>query len=66
MSPNGARNEHLTPFGFTHAAGSREAAALADFAFFDECYVNVLLPAWYYCLCLRKACRLAQGEDQGR
>jgi hypothetical protein len=50
MSPNGARNDHLTPFGFTHAAGSREAAALADFAFFGECYVNVLLPAWYYCL----------------
>ena len=50
MSPNGARNEHLTPFGFAHAAGSREAAALADFAFFGECYVNVHLPAWYYCL----------------
>jgi hypothetical protein len=47
-APNGGRNEHYQLFGSTFPTGSREERALKDLAFFGECYLNALLPPWYY------------------
>ena len=46
--PAGDYNEHMAPYGRKHPRGSPEEAAVEDFAFFVELYVNARLPAWYY------------------
>ena len=38
----------MAPYGRKHPRGSPEEAAVEDFAFFVELYVNARLPAWYY------------------
>jgi hypothetical protein len=53
--PNGGRNEHHQLFGSTFPTGPREERALKDLAFFGECYLNALLPPWYYTASLQRS-----------
>jgi hypothetical protein len=48
VAPNAGRNGHYQLFGSAFPTGSREERALKDLAFFGECYLNALLPPWYY------------------
>ena len=41
--PAGDYNEHMAPYGRKHPRGSPEEAAVEDFAFFVELYVNARL-----------------------
>jgi hypothetical protein len=47
-APNGGKNDHYQLFGSAFPRGSREERAQKDLAFFGGCYLNALLPPWYY------------------
>jgi hypothetical protein len=47
-APSGGRNGYYQLFASTFPTGSREERALKYLAFFGGCYLNALLPPWYY------------------